>query len=119
VDCGIIVEKDRGLNEKEARIFWLGIYFLIGNVVDSVHGSWTAAPVSSPWTKDMAMVGSLLELLLPADSDHGSPMPDGERKRVLQGFNFTNYRGLGGGEGAAHQRWSFSSGRRRRGCSRE
>jgi hypothetical protein len=69
VDCGIIVEKDRGLNEK-----WLedsvSNYFLMEKGMDSVHGPWTTAPVSSLWTKDMAMAGSSSELLLPADFGH-------------------------------------------------
>jgi hypothetical protein len=95
VGCGIIVDKDRGLNNKAVGIFWLGIYFLIGNVVDLVHGSWTAAPVGSPWTKDMAMVGSSPKLLVLADSGHGGPMRDGEKEEGATGIRFRQLLRLG------------------------
>jgi hypothetical protein len=76
--------------------------------MNSVHGSWTTVPVSSLWTKDMAIAGSLLELLLLADSGQGARREIGKRKRALWGFSFAYYRGLGGSEDAAHQQQCFS-----------
>jgi hypothetical protein len=71
-----------------AGIFQLGIYFLIGNVVDSVHGPWTVSPVGSPWTKDMTMAGSSPKLLFLADSGHGGPTRDGEKEEGATGIRF-------------------------------
>jgi hypothetical protein len=93
-------------------------YFLMEKGVNSVHGPWTAAPVGSPWTKDMAMVGSSPELLFLADSGHGARHELGKTKRVLRGFSFAYYRGLGGGEEVMHQWQCFGLEWQWCGCSR-
>jgi hypothetical protein len=54
-------------------------YFLVEKGMNSVHGPWTTAPVGSPWTKDMAMVGSLSKILLLADSGLGGLTRIGEK----------------------------------------
>jgi hypothetical protein len=87
VECRIIVEKDRGLNEKVARIFGFEL-FSNGKGVNYVHGSWTAAPVGSPWTKNMPLAGISLELLLPTDSGHRVLTRDGEKGEGATGAQF-------------------------------
>jgi hypothetical protein len=42
------MEKGKGLNEKWLE-YSISNYFLIGNGMDSVHGSWTSAQVAGPW----------------------------------------------------------------------
>jgi hypothetical protein len=111
VECRIIVEKDRGLNEKVARIYGFELFYN-GKGVNWVHGSWTVAPVGSPWTKNMPMAGISLELLLPTDSGHGGPTRDGEKGEGATGFNFAFYQDLGRGEKAVHRRRYFGSKRR-------
>jgi hypothetical protein len=66
------VAKD-GAHMKKWLEYSVSNYFLMEKGVNSVHGPWTTALVSSPWTKDMAMARSSPELLLPAHSGNGGP----------------------------------------------
>jgi hypothetical protein len=84
--------------------------------VNSVCCPCTMAPVSSPWTQDMAMAGRSPELLLPTDSNHGGPMGVGEKEEGATGGLILP---ITEAWEAAHQRLCFSSEGRQRGRSRE
>jgi hypothetical protein len=52
------------------------------------HGQWTTCGTGPSWTEARAMVGSSPELLLPADSVHGSQPQGGENDKGVSGIRF-------------------------------
>jgi hypothetical protein len=53
VDCGLILDKIRGLLQRGMEYLVLN-YFLMEKGVDSVHGSWTTGGAGPQWTADRA-----------------------------------------------------------------